>query len=260
MSSYLSVAEETFVRLLEGKELYYLLPAFYPVSAIGEEVFASFASIKEKAYPIFQRLKGPPTKHRGDGKRLQSTNYTADWMMPIQSKVESIMHRALNVRIVEPFCSLLVSLPSCEKQDFHCDYNPDYQTPEDGWGVIYALYDNTKLYGTEREREIEIAANAGDLIVFRGDFAHAGADYSTFNVRLHWYLETAGRKKGLRKLDTTYRPSEKDLHFEPLPEMKYFRARKKNFVKINAMKKLRKIKNKIVNEKLNKDRKRKREA
>jgi len=79
------------------------------------------------------------------------------------------------------------------------------------WGdahlaMIIALQDNTKLhiypFGRGGE-EIIIALNAGDVLIFRGDLIHAGAEYTGRNVRIHMYLDSSAAPE-LRDPNRTY--------------------------------------------------------
>jgi hypothetical protein len=45
-------------------------------------------------------------------------------------------------------------------------------------------FDQTNVFQCQR-----VLLKAGDVLVFRGDLAHAGADFSQFNLRVHSYLE-----------------------------------------------------------------------
>lgn len=47
----------------------------------------------------------------------------------------------------------------------------------------------TKLVGFINGQRIIIGLNAGDIIIARGDFIHAGHKYKKFNVRLHWCMD-----------------------------------------------------------------------
>jgi hypothetical protein len=38
-------------------------------------------------------------------------------------------------------------------------------------------------------KQITISFNQGDMVIFRGNFIHAGADYPCTNVRIHYYCE-----------------------------------------------------------------------
>ena len=60
--------------------------------------------------------------------------------------------------------------------------------------VILALQDGARLWVRDREqkRTREVVLRAGDVLVFEGDVAHAGASYCARNMRVHVYLDVAG--------------------------------------------------------------------
>ena len=75
-------------------------------------------------------------------------------------------------------------------------------------GLLLALQPDTKLYtyggwnrtvADERE-EKRIDLDVGDVLLFRGDFVHAGADYDEDNIRIHCYIDVPTYK---RPNDTT---------------------------------------------------------
>ena len=103
---------------------------------------------------------------------------------------------------------VLRSLPGCDVQSFHADYNPEEPCFQPGspltkpLGILMALTDGAKLYIRDRLGHVyTIHLNAGDILVFDGDAIHAGADYDEENVRLHMYADVP---EVIRKKDTTY--------------------------------------------------------
>ena len=66
------------------------------------------------------------------------------------------------------------------------------------WGDVHlvmliALQDGTKLetYPFDMDGEMEVVKlNAGDIFVFRGDLIHAGAEYTSPNYRIHFYIDS----------------------------------------------------------------------
>ena len=57
--------------------------------------------------------------------------------------------------------------------------------------VILALEDGARLWVRDEDgrTEREIVLRAGDVLVFDGDVAHAGAAYLSANTRVHVYLD-----------------------------------------------------------------------
>ena len=72
--------------------------------------------------------------------------------------------------------------------------------------VITALQDGTKLhiYPFDRGGECEMRRlNKGDVLVFRGDLIHFGAEYDKLNIRIHSYIDSPSAPN--RDPDRTYR-------------------------------------------------------
>ena len=92
---------------------------------------------------------------------------------------------------------LVKSIISSSIGDIQQSFHTDFQTKnaELSYSCILALEDDTKLIGlefneeTKTYTEVRIHLNAGDLVIFRGDFVHAGGSYNKPNLRLHWYLD-----------------------------------------------------------------------
>lgn len=107
----------------------------------------------------------------------------------------------------------LHSRPGCQDQAAHCDYElgeelvsaSDNEMP---LSVIVALMPGTRLNvwpnslglvslsDSEIKKVAPIACKVvemevGDVLVFRGDFVHAGSGYDTDNYRLHTFLDSA---------------------------------------------------------------------
>jgi hypothetical protein len=83
----------------------------------------------------------------------------------------------------------LKSQPRCLEQEMHTDFDCD-----GGLSVLIALMNNTKLIirpvdSTELQ---EIVLNKGDYIAFDGKLPHAGASYTTENLRVHFYCTKIG--------------------------------------------------------------------
>jgi hypothetical protein len=72
--------------------------------------------------------------------------------------------------------------------------------------VITALQDGTKLHIYPFDRGGECAMrqlNKGDVLVFRGDLIHFGAEYDRLNIRIHSYIDSPSAPN--RDPDRTYR-------------------------------------------------------
>ena len=91
------------------------------------------------------------------------------------------------------------SLPGCQRQQWHTDYDPDEAAAASPppMGVIVALEYGTYFETPERKYSL----NPGDIAVFSGDTVHAGAAYEEHNTRIFFYLDT---KESPRPRDLTW--------------------------------------------------------
>ena len=79
---------------------------------------------------------------------------------------------------------------SCEPNSHRASHAP--------WGdahlaMLIALQDGTQLHVCPFDKdgkEETITLNAGDVLIFRGDLIHAGAEYGELNVRIHVYIDS----------------------------------------------------------------------
>jgi hypothetical protein len=107
---------------------------------------------------------------------------------------------------------ILHSLPGCQPQAAHCDYLPDkslkmVSDEQMPLGALIPLMPKTYLniwpYSTrlslstpEYLKKIKpikcqkLELNPGDILIFRGDFVHAGSRYDIDNYRIHYYLDS----------------------------------------------------------------------
>ena len=108
-----------------------------------------------------------------------------------------------------PFCEptdwvCLASLPGCERQSQHTDFDAGLirRATNDGINVaafpyscLAAINDGAKLYISSDKREKAISYNRGDVIIFRGDIVHAGTESVEGHFgRIHVYLDSANVK------------------------------------------------------------------
>jgi hypothetical protein len=83
----------------------------------------------------------------------------------------------------------------CDLQSNHTDHNSQWRYAFLGrksFSLIFAIMSGTKLIGNIDGKEIVLELDAGDAVIFRGDFIHSGAEYTKFNIRLHWYIDIEG--------------------------------------------------------------------
>jgi ectoine hydroxylase-related dioxygenase (phytanoyl-CoA dioxygenase family) len=59
---------------------------------------------------------------------------------------------------------------------------------------MLALQSGTRLivYDEDSRRDVSVPLGPGDVLVFDGDVAHAGAWYASVNTRVHMYLDVEG--------------------------------------------------------------------
>lgn len=102
---------------------------------------------------------------------------------------------------------ILHSADLCKRQQLHYDYevgklrllDPDKYP----FGVIVGVQDNSRLivYNEIHQIKETIHFNKGDVILFRGDLLHAGAEYYKKNTRMHAYIDSPEYK---REKNSTY--------------------------------------------------------
>lgn len=107
---------------------------------------------------------------------------------------------------------VLHSRPECQDQAAHCDYVPDADLARASdeqmpLAALVALMPGTRLNVWPRSCRLSYLSSAvqeqiapihckveklepGDVLVFRGDFVHAGSSYSEDNYRLHTFLDS----------------------------------------------------------------------
>jgi hypothetical protein len=156
--------------------------------------------IDVRASPIFNGTVN-------DRKRRQANiNESHDpWALRLFNKIDNETNRTRTDAV------LIKSDPGCEAQQPHCDYVPtdgiltasDRTIPLslivaiqggtmlDVWPhshrVIRGYYNETGIFDLKRQR---LTLDAGDAVLFRADLIHAGSPYSTYNERIHVFLDT----------------------------------------------------------------------
>ena len=115
----------------------------------------------------------------------------------------------------------ILSLPGCNEQPPHCDYNPaSFEKniyPHGPFGLLLCLEEQGTQFvvweGSHRTirrgktrssntginnmlRKV-ICLDPGDILIFRGDLVHAGAGFDNLNVRVHCYLDHADVERGV---------------------------------------------------------------
>jgi hypothetical protein len=102
------------------------------------------------------------------------------------------------------------SMPACQKQDRHWDYDPVRVRYDGGrhrrvkpCSAILGLEPGARLYVYDPalKRDVTVLIPVGAILLFEGDVAHAGACYATPNTRVHVYLDVPGVR---RETDVTW--------------------------------------------------------
>lgn len=184
---------------------YVLCPAAVNVS---KRVQRSLAVRRSRATHIFNHNNNRAEDH----KRLQYDLRVreTDGIQNLIGQVHDYLHQRKLIdprfhRLNDWFC--LYSLPGCQQQRLHYDYNPDelnalVEEQHIPLGIIVGVDENPgRLYVSDGQAETLVTYNRGDLLVFRGDLIHAGADYDMYHMRMHCYADSI---KHIRDKNRTY--------------------------------------------------------
>lgn len=125
-----------------------------------------------------------------DQKRCQQPLETE---LPFVQFVKSVLKKtpfALNREFGS--CVLIKSWPNGATQQYHTDFDPEQVLHSDlkPLSVIIPMSRTCRLHykGSPLRTQINhLVLNQGDLLIFHGDFVHAGAAYKTYNYRFHMY-------------------------------------------------------------------------
>jgi len=196
---------------MRTRGFYVIRGAFAPPSA---SVVSSFAErVAAASDPIFNGGEGMMKDvATGDGKRKQVFVRDVAWA-PEEAALVATVREAIEQHVSQRQPNDMVALLSeagCLDQVQHADAEvysvraAVKRMGDDGVfggypaGCIAALENNTQLNAWEGSIDFDqsktyphsrIELNAGDLLVFRIDFIHSGAAYSTANVRIHCFLD-----------------------------------------------------------------------
>jgi hypothetical protein len=173
---------------------------------IGDDSIAEIDDTRFK--PIFNGVTADGALTY-DGFRLQGNG---EW----GQKVKRILNKFLfskailteDRRIAEMYA--LRSLPSCVRQPRHTDSAPEKslldQPHEDvPLAMLYAIEDNTwlKIWPFDTPYCV-LRLSKGDMVVFRGDMAHCGAEYKEINTRIHAYIDSNKQGSHKRRKGSTW--------------------------------------------------------
>lgn len=163
---------------------------------------------------IFQHL--PPDENdpddivKNDGKRHQlivqrysHRNKELAFIKDLSERVSETVKKIFGSNLKQSPVSILYSEKGCDYQDLHYDYHPSSNSLVcKCFAAILFLENESKLIVRSGSTIIDQQFNQGDLIIFRGDLAHAGSAYfENDNVRLHYYFDHVNYK---REKDATY--------------------------------------------------------
>ena len=165
---------------------------------------ARCAALLRRSEPIFNG-KG---RYGNDFKRRQARIAIAETELPDFGTIFETLGIERAVTTTFQYVALF-SEAGCARQTAHADYNIDVDmwapnNPRVSHGCVVSLTEGTRFdvwrgahlmipqYGQELSPAVPretIELGAGDVVVFRADCIHAGAAYSTDNVRIHCYMD-----------------------------------------------------------------------
>ena len=177
---------------------------------ITEQLLNDIKKVGDKGAVIFNHNK---KNKKNDKKRIQQFIKKTDSKTILQYQKK--LHKQLKKEYpnLEPTDTVVLkSLPGCQRQLPHCDYEQDLQfatapdsdvplgclsvlekdTTLDVWikshRLAYLPNDLTEKVNPIKRQKIKL--EPGTLLVFRGDLVHAGSSYENTNYRLHTYLDS----------------------------------------------------------------------
>ena len=197
------------------------LPPADPIHAQGYKVLKNALKLDERVLEHTKKACKKNThsifnhneQSRNDFKRRQrNLLLNTKYMLAFDRQVKDVLRSQVSTELTPKNPVIIHSRPGCQPQAAHCDYIPDdalkavndQQMP---LAALISLMPNThlriwpnssKLATTDqtflkRQAPImveEVLLNPGDIIVFRGDFVHAGSEYENDNFRIHYYLDS----------------------------------------------------------------------
>ena len=159
-------------------------------------------------------------------RRAKNINGRTHEPLPVITKQLNEFMFKVNGNLYPGEWTVICSSDGCGEQAPHTDYfrregDCDDKIEEFGFFLFLATMDNTKLIGYNNNGlKYEINLNAGDLLICREDFIHAGSSYFIFNWRIHGYFDS--KKSKLKRIkDTTYL-TELDLNAATVSHNKLF--------------------------------------
>ena len=190
--------------------------------ASGYEVFRGAIDISEKIESLAKKSADKQASivfnhnqdnKRNDRKRRQcNLPIKTQYMQKFDAAVKDFVKSGVSTDLKPTDPVVLHSRANCQKQAPHCDHIPDVnlKSVSDDYmplAMVISLMPETKLRVWPKSARLsmkdpdefkgmdpivcqELTLNAGDIVVFRGDFIHAGSAYEKANYRIHYYLDS----------------------------------------------------------------------
>lgn len=162
------------------------------------------ASLKETSV-IFNHN----TKSKDDNKRRQyNLPLSGEYMKKFDEKIKMFVKQNIKTSSIPTDPVIIHSLSNCQVQAAHCDYTPNdlksISNIDIPLSMLLCLMKDTtlriwpnssKLFSVKNNNidiiePRELKLKPGDIIIFRGDFIHAGSGYENENLRIHYYLDS----------------------------------------------------------------------
>jgi len=169
-------------------------------------------SIKTRADKRAKMIFNHNGSNRNDSRRKQATVPRSAQTRGIYKNIRAFLEEQYpNLDVTNMV--ILKSLPGCQEQAAHCDYEPtedmlQASDSEKPCGCLVTLTEGTHICvwpgainygGLTKKRKIDL--HPGDVLVFRGDLVHAGGAYTEENYRIHTFLDS---RRVSRKKNRTY--------------------------------------------------------
>jgi hypothetical protein len=163
---------------------------------------ATMERIRHSVFDNIFNVVGDDGALEYSGERQQS-RHTEGWSGPLTKQLRTLLldHCLLDpARQQTTRILALKSRPGCKKQVEHCDSAPVGQFDHQEFfpmACVIAIEPGTRMHVRSRRTGVEVCVRlaVGDVLLFRGDVAHCGAEYERENVRLHAYIDLKRYKR-----------------------------------------------------------------
>lgn len=192
-----------------------------PLHSQGFQIFKMAVNINDKVLDCAKKrctsadiiFNHNEKNGRNDKKRRQTPlPRSSSYMQMFHAQVKDFVSKQVNTELEPTNPVILYSKAGCQPQAAHCDYEPDKNLKACGdanmpLALIVCLEPQTTLLTWPNSARLslqsanelqdvspirckQVSLNPGDILVFRGDFVHAGSGYQQDNVRIHYYLDS----------------------------------------------------------------------